>query len=286
MSSVDPVLRRYVVASTSLCLIVCLHQATAVCLLCLGVVWSPSPNPALLLAPSLLRMCSRGRITSRPHLCVTPLSRQISFSLLSVEIIAQLQLDMVPLSVLPGDLILECGDPSLEVYFVCSGELEVRLARADTPAAAICNGARLVSGLRVLQIPCHFTSTRPPPMYLPALVAAMLQLLTPDLFPVAKLFRHASFGEPEVLHGTVRQVSVRAVQDSFLFAMSGETLIATLNKFTGVWGRVPCGQTRHFSFRACVRRVCPCPAIILHETSPLSLSPTLPRSCACGCPCP
>lgn len=111
------------------------------------------------------------------------LRRQISFSLLSVEIIAQLQLDMVPLSVLPGDLILECGDPSLEVYFVCSGELE---------------------------------------------------LLTPDLFPVAKLFRHASFGEPEVLHGTVRQVSVRAVQDSFLFAMSGETLIATLNKFTAL----------------------------------------------------
>jgi hypothetical protein len=85
----------------------------------------------------------------------------------------------------------------------------------------------------------------------------MLQLLTPDLFPVAKMFRHASFGEPEVLHGTVRQVSVRAVQDSFLFAMSGETLIATLNKFTGVWGRVPCGQTRHFSFRACARRVLP-----------------------------
>jgi hypothetical protein len=36
-----------------------------------------------------------------------------------------------------------------------------------------------------------------------------------------------------VLQGAVRQVSVRAVQDSFLFAMSGETMIATLNKFAG-----------------------------------------------------
>jgi hypothetical protein len=164
MSSVDPALRRYVVASTSLCLIVCLHHATVVCLLCLGVVWSPSPNPALLLAPSLLRMCSRGRITSRPHLCVTPLSRQISFSLLSVEIIAQLQLDMVPLSVLPGDLILECGDPSLEVYFVCSGELEVRLARAD----ACSNMQRCPPCLKTACVadPLPFHLHTPSPMYL------------------------------------------------------------------------------------------------------------------------
>jgi hypothetical protein len=110
MSSVDPTLKRFVAAAGRLGV----GERGGSSWLVSGGCRTPPPHccscwSALHAVPAVLETC-----------------RQIAFSLLSVEIIAQLQLDMVPLSVLPGDLILECGDPSLEVYFVCSGELEVR----------------------------------------------------------------------------------------------------------------------------------------------------------------
>jgi hypothetical protein len=58
-----------------------------------------------------------------------------------------------------------------------------------------------------------------------------VQILTPDNFPVARLFRYASFGEPELLEGIVRQVSVRVVQESFMFAIPGAALISILKMF-------------------------------------------------------
>ena len=44
---------------------------------------------------------------------------------LACETVALLQLDMVPITVFCGDIIIEVGDRSLEMFFVTAGELEV-----------------------------------------------------------------------------------------------------------------------------------------------------------------
>ncbi len=51
--------------------------------------------------------------------------RQINFRYIPLEVVSTLQQDMVPLSVLPGDVLMETCDLSTEVYFMCSGEVEV-----------------------------------------------------------------------------------------------------------------------------------------------------------------
>ena len=53
-------------------------------------------------------------------------ARQLLLNQMDSAIIAQLHMEMVPVIVFPGDLVLEVGDRSVEMFFVTTGELEVR----------------------------------------------------------------------------------------------------------------------------------------------------------------